>query len=640
MQNAGRPILIAITALLSAVPLYGSASPLAAQVETGAIQGTVMQVGTKEGISEVQVMITGRSSIPNASVIQSLVFDATLAGIPLSPGELNAGTLDLLQSQIDAAAVKGIERSREFQKVLNGLRSSDGQFATISDGEGHFSIPNVPAGVYTLRAQREGYFGSSFRGTTPLAFTTSITVTAKQTTQVAVSMLAGGTISGVVRDESGDPSSNSSVQAFSVTYQNGFPILAPAVSKVTNDIGEFRLFWLPPGNYYVGATGQPPPKTQPGEPTTAPPALVTYYPSTLDVKTGTALEVKGGGPLEDIRISLRPPKLPKISGQINSRVPAVSLQNSQSAIGGNAAAPPVVLMMLQSDVNTPDNISARVVGTFNLNDNIGRFEVPNILPGSYDLYARTEDFEGGTPFLGRAYDWGHTQIVVGDRDVDGISINLHPSLPVKGNVTVDGGAPKNPVRIAIEADGTAVKLGAYQMYVQRPVPTEASGSFTIAGISEGHFRISAPGLPPQFYLADVRQTVSVFDSGFDIGSEVPGSIEVEIRSGAGTIEGTAQGDRQEPVPGAVVVAVPAATARRANRMLYHTATSDAKGHYSISGLAPGEYKVFAWDGLAGGAYYNSTFLSRYEDRGKSARVLQGSPTNLDVLVLSEFPTAH
>jgi len=256
-------------------------------------------------------------------------------------------------------------------------------------------------------------------------------------------------------------------------------------------------------------------------------------------------------------------------------------------------------MMLQSDVNTPDNISARVVGTFNLNDNIGRFEVPNVLPGSYDLYARTEDFEGGTPFLGRAYDWGHTQIVVGDRDVEGISISLHPSVPVKGTVTVDGGPPKIPVRIAIEADGTAVKLGAYQTYVQRPVPTEVNGSFTIAGISEGHFRISAPGLLPQLYINDVRQTISIFDSGFDVGSELPGPIEVEIRSGAGTIEGTAHGDREEPVSGAVVVAVPLSLSRRANRMLYHTATSDAKGHYSIAGLAPGEYKVFGWPGGSG-----------------------------------------
>ena len=57
--------------------------------------------------------------------------------------------------------------------------------------------------------------------------------------------------------------------------------------------------------------------------------------------------------------------------------------------------------------------------------------------------------------------------------------------------------------------------------------TEANGSFIIAGISEGHFRISAPGLPPQFYIADVRQTVSVFDSGFEIPIFPSRLIEIE-----------------------------------------------------------------------------------------------------------------
>lgn len=623
-------ILLIMTLALFITVTHASALPQAA--DTGTIQGIVTRAGSTEALPEVQIVVLGRGTTPNAGAIQRLVFDATLAGIPLNPGQLTPDTLDLLQTQMDAAAIRGIERVKDFQKVLNDLRGGTSRFVAISDAAGTFTIPNVPAGTYSLRAEREGYFGSTFKGSTPLAVTMNVTVTAKQNSIVQLSMLPGGTISGVIRDENGQPRSKGSVQAFSVTYQNGFPVLAPAVGKVTNDLGEYRLFWLPPGDYYVGATAEPPRTTGGGEAIREAPAVVNYYPSTVDVRAGTLLELKAGDQVEGINVALQRARLPKITGTILARGSMQSITDAQTAVGANPAAPLVTLMMLQRDPNTPDNTTARVVGSANLAT--GRFEVQNVLPGSYDFYARIEDFDSGVVFLGRAYDWGRAQFVVGDRDVEGIGVSLYPGFSVKGTVTLDNAVPQNPVRISIVPDGTAVKLGAYNALSQNPVQTGPDGSFTIPRIPVGHFRIIAPGLPPQLYIADVRQAVSVFDSGFEIENEEPGAIQVEIKSGAGTIDGAVRGARQEPVAGAIVVAVPAAPSRRSNRVLYKTATSDTTGKFSIPGVAPGEYRVFAWDALSGGAYFNEMFLARYESSGRPASVRQGAATTMDLTVLS------
>jgi hypothetical protein len=623
-------ILLIITFSLFITVSHASALPQAA--EPGTIQGIVTRAGSTEGLPEVQIVVLGRGTTPNPGAVQQLVFDATLAGIGLNPGPLNADTLDLLQTQMDAAAIRGIERVKDFQKVLDDLRAGTPRFVAISDAAGIFTIPSVPAGTYSLRAEREGYFGSTFRGSTPLAVTTSVTVTSKQNSIVQISMLAGGTISGVIRDDNGQPRSKGGVQAFSVTYANGFPVLGPAVSKVTNDLGEYRLFWLPPGEYYVGATAEPPRNLLPGEALRGVPPVVNYYPGTVDVRAGTLLEVRAGEQAEGINITLQRTRLPKISGTILTKSSMQAIIDSQNAIGANPAAPLVTLMMLQRDANTPDNTTARVVGSANLAT--GRFEVQNVLPGSYDFYARIEDLQDGVIFLGRAYDWGKTQFVVSDRDVEDIAVSLYPGFPVKGTVTVDNAVPQTPVQISIVPDGTAVKLGAYNALSQNPVQTAPDGSFTIPRMPVGQFRITAPGLPPQFYLADVRQVVSVFDSGFAIENEAPGPIQVEIKSGAGTIAGTVRNSRQEPVAGAIVVAVPAAQARRKNGLLYTTATSDATGKFSIPGVAPGEYRVFSWDALSGGAHFNETFLARYESRGSSASVRQAAATTLDLTVLS------
>ena len=56
--------------------------------------------------------------------------------------------------------------------------------------------------------------------------------------------------------------------------------------------------------------------------------------------------------------------------------------------------------------------------------------------------------------------------------------------------------------------------------------------------------------------------------------------------------------------------------RRQNLAWYKTATSNAVGRFSISGLAPGEYKLFAWERSPETAYMDSAFLAKYEERGR------------------------
>jgi hypothetical protein len=55
--------------------------------------------------------------------------------------------------------------------------------------------------------------------------------------------------------------------------------------------------------------------------------------------------------------------------------------------------------------------------------------------------------------------------------------------------------------------------------------------------------------------------------------------------------------------------------RRQNRMLYKRATSGTDGNFSLGALAPGAYKLFAWEVLPNGAELNSDFLKQYEERG-------------------------
>ena len=108
------------------------------------------------------------------------------------------------------------------------------------------------------------------------------------------------------------------------------------------------------------------------------------------------------------------------------------------------------------------------------------------------------------------------------------------------------------------ADDAGAKIPAYQQVSRRTVPVDAAGAFAVPAVPEGRFRVSAvAGLPPDMYLADVRQSAqSVFDTGFDVNSGNTAPLEIVLATGAGTVTGVVLDGPMKVVPAATVVLVP------------------------------------------------------------------------------------
>jgi len=78
-------------------------------------------------------------------------------------------------------------------------------------------------------------------------------------------------------------------------------------------------------------------------------------------------------------------------------------------------------------------------------------------------------------------------------------------------------------------------------------------------------------------------------------------------------------EKDEPVADAVVVAVPEARFR-SHPDRFRKALTDQSGHFTLRGLPPGDYTLFAWESVDGEAYYNAEFLKSYEGQGKALHV--------------------
>jgi hypothetical protein len=64
--------------------------------------------------------------------------------------------------------------------------------------------------------------------------------------------------------------------------------------------------------------------------------------------------------------------------------------------------------------------------------------------------------------------------------------------------------------------------------------------------------------------------------------------------------------------------------RQSRLTLFKTTLTDQNGHYSIQGIAPGSYKVYAFEDLPQGANQDPDFMKAFEKSAESVTIGEGA----------------
>ena len=479
-----------------------------------------------------------------------------------------------------------------------------------TDDKGQFTFKDVLPGTWTIQTLRTGTAPPA-RDSAPRVLTIKA---GEEVRGIRLWLSPLATLRGRITDLAGNPLVRTQVEALVFGYEGGNRILrvgqnsadgSPSMT-VTGTDGEFRL-QLPPGTYYVAAA-----YTAPGARFVAPSVgtasagrrtIRTYYPGTLEMALAASVTLASGDTVTaDFRAFTTRPELPKISGTI---VGTANLAGRGLRLVSRDAANAAAIDILDTrQAASPDH-----------------FEIFDVSRGRYDLIVSDTMVSGRR---GR----GVVSIDVQDRDLNDIVVVLRPSQDVEGKVSVQGASD------AIRMKEIAIRGGP------PVVMATADGTFTLRGVTGGDHPIRVDGLPPDAYVADIRQGgASLFDAArtlagpqYVVSANFTPPLEVVLGTNGGVIEGVVETTAQQSSAGSTVVLVPGPP-RQFVLTYYQTAVVGSTGEFKFQSLAPGVYQLYAWESVPNTAWLNSEFMSGYAGRGATVSVEMGKHQGVSVKLI-------
>jgi hypothetical protein len=529
------------------------------------------------------------------------------------------------QSVAVRGAVVRLGTDEPVAKAIVELRRSTGNVAdfyrTTTGPDGTYVLPNVAGGDYQLTVTRDGYVRYSHGERKAGGAGTPVTII-RETATIRVVLTPTGVISGRIVDRQGLPLGNATVQAMKASFIQGRQAFSEVQSTNTNDLGEYRLFWLTPGKFYVAAIPTIDLRSVGGSggndrvnafrmtretlSSRRNPlddlAVPIYFPGTTEGTAASEIEVKPGAEVRNIDIVAAPVRARHVRGVVIS-------QDTGQPVNGPLS------MRLVSSTGGARVSSGTATGTFDL---------PGNLPGKYVLGATNGKMTG------------RVEIEISDRDLDNVTIPVSGGFDIAGRLVVTGVTPANPgpdikaVRVSLRAE----PFDGNVLSPTTPATPAEAGTFLFSGVLPGTYRVQLAPVLQNGYLQSVKiGSTDGLQSGFTLLGPPPAPLDIVISARPGTVEGKVLNERQQPLPNTVVVLVPD-VALRTRTDLFKSATSNASGEFKLVGLTPGNYKLFSWEEVEMGAWLNTEFMRAFEDLGRPVQVTEGSIATVDVRAVS------
>jgi hypothetical protein len=476
---------------------------------------------------------------------------------------------------------------------------------TSTDADGKFEFKEVIAGRYSVNASKGSYVALQYGQLRPFEPGKPLEILAGQTIEkVDFALPKGAILTGRVLDEFGDPLPDAMVSVQRYQNMGGQRRLIPAGrTSMTNDVGEFRLFAVPPGQYYLSATMRP--MGMMGDTDDRSGYAPTYFPGTTSIAEAQKVTVGLGQIVSDMNMTLMPTRVSRIAGT------AVDSQGRPMS-GMVMAVPQNDSMMMM--FGPP----AQIKGD-------GSFVVSGLAPGRYMLQVRGPTGEG---------EGASAEVTVSGDDVNDLRLVATKPSALTGRVIVDPAAAQALRPSSLRLGLQPTRIDMMMMGMTPPAVVNDDLSFALKA-SPGQFRVTLFNQPTGWAVRAVRyRGTDVTDSGIEIRpSEDVADVEVELTNRLTDLSGVVTNAKGEAIKDYSVIVFPQDRDKwTPNSRYMRTSRPDQDGRYKVSGVPAGQYLVIALDYLDQNEWNDKEFLEKIRSRATSFSLNDGEAKSVDLRI--------
>ena len=514
------------------------------------------------------------------------------------------------------------------------------RFAT-TDTEGRFTVRDLPAGTFTVHVSKSGFVPLYFGQRRPFERRGTIKLTAGERGVADVRLPRAGAITGRIFDSTGEPVMGVRVQALRrrmVDGQRG--LQAFGAGDTTDDTGAYRLYGLPPGDYYVTAVPRRvdiPAAIR----VTSPLNGVVSVPSTIPTR-GTPIYYPGTANREEAqRIAV------DVSGEARADLVLQNVRTSRitgtvlTSAGTPAVGAMISLLARDLDFQSGGDVTAPL----QIQDDAaadGTFELTGVPPGSFALRVQTRpnvsaildipDQRLLNANIRPSFETAVLPITVVD-DITGLLVATAPSGSIQLSVVADQGvsaALPNGIRVGLRG----VDRGEAMAMIAKGGVGGATMTLSLGGPA----RVTVDELPANWAVKSVfLDNEDVTDRPIDVRGrqQVPVRVVLtdRVTEVIGSISTASFGDTSAASQATVVVFADDESKWTFPSRFLRSVRAGDKGTFEMTALPPENYLAVAVDYLEDGEETDPEFLKRMRERATRFSVREGERRTLDLRLI-------
>jgi hypothetical protein len=523
--------------------------------------------------------------------------------------DAKTATAALAGRVISAATGRPLRRAL----VIATAAGSRERRSASTDADGRWKVQQLPAGRYSISVQKGGYVPLAYGQRRAFEEGKPIDLADGQRIEkLDVALPKGSSVSGRIVDEFGEAAVGVRVAALRQRYIDGrrrvVPITSLGGSAVTDDLGQYRLHGLSPGEYYVTAVLASPSLDDHVERFGYAP---TYYPGAPTPAEAQRITLELAQEVTELNFPLVWTPVARISGT------AITSAGQPMANGG---------IVLTSASNVGFDASPLMGGAKTAAD--GTFTIPNVAPGEYQLEivsaATARSMVAGGGIGADVPEVASMPVMVAGQDITGIVLAATATATAIGRIVYEGTPPPESATAAVTVSGMPDVVPSIAM--GGTARAQPDGRFELKGlIGQRVLRITPPA---GWFLEATRiDGVDVTDTPveFKPGARITG-VEFVLSQRASTLTGmVVEGAKGEPASDYVVVVFASDSRRWGPRSRFvRTARPDRSGTFTLRGLPPAEYLVVALEYLESGQEGDPELLERLRPKAKSLSIAEGA----------------